>query len=344
MPQQVIDSEFLELLQEIKVDYRKLAIEKEAYQRPRKIKSVDELMRMVLLYCGVDESLREVAGNMALLGVKITDQSVMERLEKCQGWLQAIISEMLDIPSTITTTLAEQRRILIADMTDVTGPGAKGSEWRVHLVIDASTSQVVDINISDYQTVESLQLVKVKNGDLILADRAYCRRDKIFESIKQGADLFLRYNHKSVPVYDADGNKINLIKHYRKQARETYSSSEVYIDNSYGEERKVWLHCYRLSKKEAAIAKKKCHYKNRKVKGGVSDLTVFVSQFVIVLSTIPPTKLSAEVALELYRYRWQIELVIKRFKSILNLDMLRAKLDSSLAEVWLYGKMLYVLI
>lgn len=344
MPQRVIDSEFKELLQAINIDYQGLAKEHKAFERARQIKSADELMRMVLLYCGADESLRAVAGNMTLLGINLTDQSVMERLAKCQPWLQAVVSKMLEIPTNLASQLTQQKRLLIADMTDVTGPGAQGSEWRVHLVIDACSLQVVDINISDYHTVESLQLIKVANGDLIMADRAYCRRDKIFESLRQGAELVLRYNHKAVPVYDAKGNKINLINHFRNQARETYRSSEVSINNSNGEERKVWLHCYRLSKKDAAIAKKKCHYRNRKVKSGVSELTLFMSQLVVVLTSIPPTILSAEVALALYRCRWQVEIAIKRFKSLLNLDLLRTRLDSSLATVWLSGKMLFVLI
>jgi IS4 transposase len=38
--------------------------------------------------------------------------------------------------------------------------------------------------------------------------------------------------------------------------------------------------------------------------------------------------LSGEVILALYRCRWQIELVIKRMKSILHIDKLRAKYRS----------------
>lgn len=43
----------------------------------------------------------------------------------------------------------------------------------------------------------------------------------------------------------------------------------------------------------------------------------------------------------LYRVRWQIELVIKRLKSILHIDQLRARKDSLLADLYLHGKLLY---
>jgi hypothetical protein len=39
-----------------------------------------------------------------------------------------------------------------------------------------------------------------------------------------------------------------------------------------------------------------------------------------------------------------MELAIKRLKSVVDLDLLRAKQGSQLAEVWLYGKLLYALV
>ncbi len=72
--------------------------------------------------------------------------------------------------------------------------------------------------------------------------------------------------------------------------------------------------------------------------------TLLLSEWIIVLTTIPPTELSAEVILELYRIRWQIELYIKRLKSILQLGKIRAKLGSPLAKVQILAKMLYAVL
>ncbi len=38
-----------------------------------------------------------------------------------------------------------------------------------------------------------------------------------------------------------------------------------------------------------------------------------------------------------------MEIVIKRWKSVLNVDALRARANSPLAKVWLHGKLLYAL-
>ena len=63
----------------------------------------------------------------------------------------------------------------------------------------------------------------------------------------------------------------------------------------------------------------------------------------LVVTTLPPTLLPGPMALAVYRVRWQIEVAIKRWKSVLDVDLLRARYESPLAEVWLHGKLLYVL-
>ena len=63
----------------------------------------------------------------------------------------------------------------------------------------------------------------------------------------------------------------------------------------------------------------------------------------MVLTTLSPAVLSAQTVLGLYRCRWQVELAIKRWKSVLDVDALRAKANSPLAAVWLHGKLLYAL-
>jgi IS4 transposase len=66
--------------------------------------------------------------------------------------------------------------------------------------------------------------------------------------------------------------------------------------------------------------------------------TLYLAGWVLVLTTLAPEVLSAETIMRLYRCRWPVELAIKRWKSVLDVDALRAKARSPLAEVWLHGK------
>jgi hypothetical protein len=66
-----------------------------------------------------------------------------------------------------------------------------------------------------------------------------------------------------------------------------------------------------------------------------------LAEFVMVMTSISPEVLSAETVLALYRGRWQVELLIKRYKSLLHLDQLRARAGSVLGKVWTLGKLIY---
>ncbi len=61
------------------------------------------------------------------------------------------------------------------------------------------------------------------------------------------------------------------------------------------------------------------------------------------LWTSLPDSFSAEVVLEYYRRRWQIELAFKRMKSLAGLGHLPKK-DPASARAWLYGKLLVSLL
>jgi hypothetical protein len=60
-------------------------------------------------------------------------------------------------------------------------------------------------------------------------------------------------------------------------------------------------------------------------------------------TTLPATILPAEDVLELYRYRWQIELAFKRLKQLLKLSRLPHK-DGRAAQGWILAKLVVALI
>lgn len=62
IPTKEVDKTFEEILQDLPVEIIEMAYEFKAFARSRKIKTVEELLRVVFLYSGLDKSLREVAG------------------------------------------------------------------------------------------------------------------------------------------------------------------------------------------------------------------------------------------------------------------------------------------
>ena len=102
-----------------------------------------------------------------------------------------------------------------------------------------------------------------------------------------------------------------------------------------------WVHAYRLNVEQANRARHTCRQGHKK--GTPTAESLFLAGWVLVCTTLAPAVRSAQTIMALYRCRWQVEIAIKRWKSGLDVDALRAKANSPLAEVWLQGTLLYAL-
>jgi hypothetical protein len=123
------ETTFDEFLQELPADFRELAVEFKAFCRARKIKSPEQLLRVVMSYCGLDAVLREVAGDFTLLEERISDTAIHRRLQACGPWVKALLGRMMG--EAAQPLLAGRLRFLIVDGTTVQNPGATGTEYRL---------------------------------------------------------------------------------------------------------------------------------------------------------------------------------------------------------------------
>lgn len=104
------------------------------------------------------------------------------------------------------------------------------------------------------------------------------------------------------------------------------------------------VHALRLPADAAETARRRCRQQAQRKGRTPSPDTLYLAGWMMVFSTVPSALLDGVTLLKLYRTRWQIELVFKRLKSVLNLDQLRAKQGSLLGDLWLNGKLLYALV
>ena len=103
----------------------------------------------------------------------------------------------------------------------------------------------------------------------------------------------------------------------------------------------AWRHFGRASPLQPSLVARYSRLRDVREKT-VSPTTLELAGYVCVLSNVPSTLLSPEDLLEVYRFRWQVELVFKRMKSLLHLDELPAK-DPDLARAFIYSKLLAAL-
>ncbi|HUI97117.1 MAG TPA: transposase, partial [Xanthobacteraceae bacterium] len=67
------------------------------------------------------------------------------------------------------------------------------------------------------------------------------------------------------------------------------------------------------------------------------------ANYILLLTSLPADTFPTADILALYRFRWQIELVFKRFKSLAGLDQLPAK-KPELARTWIYARLIVAII
>jgi hypothetical protein len=335
------DTLFEELLQDLPPETEQMARDFQAFVRAKKVKTPMQLLRMVLLYCGLDKTLREVAGTWTALYEPITDQSVAERLRACRPWVHALLPQMF--PRAVRAILPQTRRFLVIDGSSIQAPGATGTDYRLHIMMDLRTLTFVEVLVTDVHTGETLQHFTLGVGDVAVADRGYAQAQGIHATVQRGAAVLVRLNPFSVVLLTAAGAPLSLAEVLKRQPQATIRTVDVVIQAAGGQhEVRGWVQAYRLTAEQASRARQRCRQRHKK--GTPTAESLFLAGWVLVFTTLAPTELAAQAIMDLYRCRWQVELAIKRWKSVLDADALRAKATGPLADVWLHGKLLYALL
>ena len=338
LPFGTVDTAFESFLQELPEDYQELALEFKAFCRSRKIKTPEQLMQVVMGYCGIDAVLRETAGNFTLLEERISDTAIHKRLKACVPWVKALLGRMMG--EAFQPATEGHLRFLIVDGSTVQAPGAQGTDYRLHLAIDLVRLHLVHVKVTDAHESEHLDHYPLQEGDVVVLDRGYNQAQMWIDHADRGISLIVRYNPHSLNLYDAEGQKIEVDAVLRK-ATTAEVGLPVQVRGKQKEFMKGYLHARRLPAAQAAQARRRARAEARKKGRTVQQRTLALAEWVLLFTTLAPEVLPTETVMALYRVRWQVELAIKRLKSLLNIDHLRAKKDSVLADLYLHGKLLY---
>ncbi len=342
-PAEEFNRKFDGLLERLPEGWEELAIEHHAFTRARQIKSPKELLRVVFSYAIADYSLREVAAVLSRQQKWMSDQAVYLRLCNCVTWLETLLAQMLCEKAT-QVSVQTSRSLKIVDATILTCPAARGTDYRLHLCYEAISQSSCGVKLTDVKGAERFTHFEYEPSDIVLGDRIYGKAKHLITVTEQGADVVVRANFQQLRLYTLTGELIDWKEALMKAQAAGRLLLEAYLGDAGGERTKVYVISQRLS--EAEIEKARRHIRKSAYDKGhkTRDATLLACEWLTVLTTIAPTELSAELILQLYRVRWQIELYIKRLKTILQLGQIRASRGSKLAQVHLLAKMLYALL
>lgn len=313
-----------------------------ALRRRRGVRSALVLLRIVLAYAVLDWPLRLLGAWCVLQDLAdVSDVALMQRLRHSRTWLGYLLIQCLR-QRRLPLTACPGVRLRLRDATTVSRPGSQGTDWRVHLSLDLGRLCVDGVEVTDASGGESLARFPSAPGDIEVADRGYAFAGSLGPSLAAGSQVVVRTNWQNLPLWTATGQRLDISAWLHCALADPIQETAVGLATPQGQFQ-LRLIAGRLPAEAAERARRKAHSAARK-KGRTPDQrTLWACDFVLVLTSLPSRWWSAGNVLDLYRLRWQVELLFKRFKSLLNFDGLRCK-DPELTQTYLLGKLLAALI
>ena len=319
-----------------------------AFTRARGVKDAETLLRLSLAYGGLGMSLRETcawaeAGEIASL----RDPSLFNRLCKAEPWLGVILAAMIAEQGSGPAARWAGYRLRALDGTAICQPGADRTTWRLHVGYDLANGQVDQLELTDQHGGENLQRLSYQPGEIVLGDRIYARAHGLRGVIDAGADFIVRTGWNSLRLLQVDGTPFDL---FATLAVQTEQEGEVQVrvhegtSGSSSSQPLVLRLVIRRKDQEHVEAEQKRLRQNASKHGKKIDpRTLEAAKYIMLLTSLPVETFPTADILALYRFRWQIELAFKRFKSLAGLDQLPAK-EPRLARAWIYARLIVAII
>jgi len=340
------DLEDWELLMRFLPDgWRDKARELGAFRRAREFADAGQLLRTLLIHLAGGSSLKETSVRASSGGLaQVSSVAIWKRLRQAGEWFRWMSEGLMCtwVAHGPRDALPTQYRIRLIDGSSISEPGSTGSDWRIHYAVDLRTLRCDFVEVTDiHEGGETLTRFPVAPGELLLADRVYATRRGLGHVRAHGADVIVRLPLTNLPLQTESGTPFPLLKKLRKLRMGEVADWTCWVQPEDPDEDPIRVRVCALKKSKVAAQKAREKLRRNASKKGtaVKPDTLEAAGYVFVLTTLPVEVLAAEQVLEIYRGRWQIELVFKRLKSILGLGHL-PKHDPDGAKAWLHGKLL----
>ena len=306
-------------------DLGKIAEETGALVRRKGVGSAVELLRIILMYGVTDLSLKATAAWASATGIgRLSSVALFYRVRDSREWLSRLVAGMLQVQAA--PSACSGLNVSIVDATVLVGPGAKGTEWRLHTGIDPVTGHINSVKLTDASVGESYSNYPIRAGDVVVGDRAYALATGIAHVHKRGGYTVARANLHSIRLCRRDGSIFQPLSEVSKIPKVGVARYDILIPTppaKRSRSHKPW----KLTDASDWIPARLLAVRTHK------------NTFIWVITTVPESMASDVVIMELYRVRWQIELEFKRLKSLLGLDAVPSRRGPT-AESWILARIL----
>jgi hypothetical protein len=318
-----VGDKWSEVLSILPVDLEASARACGAVQRLRNVPGAGNLLRMMLAYALSDFSLKDISAWGRADGIAaLSSQALHYRLRRGEKWLEHLLAQILFQNQPMEST---DEKMSVVDATALTGPGSKGTDCVLHTVMNPITGRFRSVELTDAKGAETFLRHIVNPGEVVLGDRMYGTARGIEFVVNAGADPLVRVNRRTLKICDTNKQRIYLKSFEPHLAKGEVVSLQVLIPvppDMTGRKNKAWD----LEEAKSWIP--------ARVVGCRTEKDV-----IWVLTTVSKDRLSDKAVLQAFRLRWQVELLFKRFKSLLHLDELPTR-DGPILKSWLLARLL----
>jgi len=295
-----------------------------ALVRCRNVPDAAALMRMALAYAVSDLSLKDVAAWAKGLGLaEITGPGLFYRLREAESWLELVLAQTLQ--DQVGAGVGSGMCLRVVDATVMNGPGAVGTEWRAHVLIDPGTGNFRAVQLTDASGGEGYGRYRASAGEVLLGDRAYATARGVWAVASAGAHVVARMNPQTIRLCNLQRERILLRNEEGRVPRVGGVEFDVLmpIPPAPTKSHKSWP----LARAVAWVPARAVAARTR------------LGEVIWLLTTLPAEQAMPEQLMQLYRLRWQIELFFKRLKSLLHLDTLPSR-QGPTAKSWMLARFL----
>ena len=314
--------------------------------RRRVIQSAHNLLKLVMVYVLTDSSLSAVGlwGTVMEWG-SLSKNGVRKRLCQSQVWIGRLIVLVL-LAGKLSIPGRKGYRIRLFDASLICQPGSKKANWRLHLSFDLSAGRIDAVQLTTVKAGESLTRWTFAANEICLADRYYGVLRSLGVLLGNKAQFVIRIGWQNLPVQDREGQPFcvsDWMKVLPSDPAASPAQAQVWVMTPQGRfpvrliARAIPLEKAERKRKEMRADAKRQHRR-------LDERSLLAAGFVVLVSNLPDAIWSVRQILDLYRFRWQVELVFKRLKGLLMLDQLRVTRDPCLAQVFLLSKILVALV
>jgi hypothetical protein len=341
------DTQWTQLLARLPADLEQSVFSCGAILRKRQVRTAAQFLRLLLAYaCNLPLSV--VVGWAAALGLaQLTDQALDRRIRHADTWLRTLHTQVLAARAGLRAPVP--LRVRLTDGTQVLRPGATGPDWRLHLTFDLQRMRLDAVEVTDAHQAEGLSRSVPSPGDLVVGDRNYGTRPNVLAAAVAGAAVLVRIAWNTFPLLTRTAAPFDLFAALRTVPYDALREWDVLMKPTRRQDPVVLgrLIARRLPAVAAAQARERARKRQQQTaktnahgqKAHLQPETLEAAEYLLVFTTLPTTLVTAAQVVALYRFRWQIELAIKRLKSLLGLAHLTAR-HSALCRAVLLAKLL----